>query len=281
MNRNNDGIFSRRWVLRLLSLILAIFLFIYVNGSKNGFLRQNTRDSNENSALMSDRTASIRMPLNITVDNDRYVVTGYPQYVKVKVSGPSALVTTTSNTQNFRVYADLNDLAPGEHRVAVKTSGLNSDLHAVTEPRYIKVNIQPRKTINMRVDVRLSNHDLENGYTVGRPRIDTDVVQVTGSREEVNRVSRVIDFVAVPNDAKGTFQRQVTLQAVDKNGQTLNVVIMPKVTGVTIPVSRGNDSASSSDSTSDSRSSNSASTSRGNNQTADSDADSSSYSTND
>ena len=98
MNRNNDGIFSRRWVLRLLSLILAIFLFIYVNGSKNGFLRQNTRDSNENSALMSNRTASIRMPLNITVDNDRYVVTGYPQYVKVKVSGPSALVTTTSNT---------------------------------------------------------------------------------------------------------------------------------------------------------------------------------------
>lgn len=281
MNRNNDGIFSRRWVLRLLSLILAIFLFIYVNGSKNGFLRQNTRNSNENSALMSNRTASIRMPLNITVDNDRYVVTGYPQYVKVKVSGPSALVTTTSNTQNFRVYADLNDLAPGEHRVAVKTSGLNSDLHAVTEPRYIKVNIQPRKTINMRVDVRLSNHDLENGYTVGRPRIDTDVVQVTGSREEVNRVSRVIAFVAVPNDAKGTFQRQVTLQAVDKNGQTLNVVIMPKVTGVTIPVSRGNDSASSSDSTSDSRSSNSASTSRGNNQTADSDADSSSYSTND
>ena len=277
MNRNNDGIFSRRWVLRLLSLILAIFLFIYVNGSKNGFLRQNTRDSNENSALMSDRTASIRMPLNITVDNDRYVVTGYPQYVKVKVSGPSALVTTTSNTQNFRVYADLNDLAPGEHRVAVKTSGLNSDLHAVTEPRYIKVNIQPRKTINMRVDVRLSNHDLENGYTVGRPRIDTDVVQVTGSREEVNRVSRVIAFVAVPNDVKGTFQRQVTLQAVDKNGQTLNVVIMPKVTGVTIPVSQGNDSASSSDSTSDSRSSNSASTSRGNNQTA----DSSSYSTND
>lgn len=277
MNKNNDGIFSRRWVLRLLSLVLAIFLFIYVNGSKNGFLRQNTRDSNENSALMSNRTASIRMPLNITIDNDRYVVTGYPQYVKVKVSGPSALVTTTSNTQNFRVYADLNNLAPGKHRVAVKTSGLNSELHAVTEPRYINVNIQPRKTINMRVDVRLSNHDLDNGYVVGRPRLDTDVVQVTGAREEVNRVSRVIAFVAVPNDVKGPFQRQVTLQAVDKNGQTLNVVIMPKVTNVTIPVKRSDETTASDSSTSDSRSDSSSSAAvRNDNQTADSDVNSSS-----
>lgn len=266
MNKNNDGFFSRKWVLRLVALILAIFLFVYVNGSKNGFLRQNTRDSNRNSALMSNKTVKIRMPLNITIDNEKYVVTGYPQDVKVQVSGPSALVTTTSNTQNFRVYADLNNLGPGKHRVPIKTSGLNSELHAVTTPRYIKVNIQPRKTINMRVSVRLSTHDLDNGYNIGRPHLDTEVVQVTGSKEEVNRVSRVVAFVAIPNDAKGDLTRQVTLQAIDKNGQTLNVVIMPKTTNVTIPIGHG---GSSSSSDSDSSSSTSAIGNR-NNQTANS-----------
>lgn len=257
MHKNDDGIFSRKWVLRIISLVLAIFLFIYVNGSKDGFLRQNTRSSNHNSALMSNKTTSIRMPLNITIDNGKYVVTGYPQYVKVQVSGPSALVTTTKNTQNFRVYTNLTSLGPGQHRVRIKTSGLNSELNAITKPQYINVNIQPRKTISMHVSVRLSNRDLDNGYTVGQPRLDTDVVQVTGSREEVNRVSRIVAFVAVPNDAKSDLQRQVTLQAVDKNGQTLNVVIMPKTTNVTVPISRGNgssdnDSSSSADSSSSS-----------------------------
>ncbi|MGM9891452.1 CdaR family protein [Limosilactobacillus sp.] len=271
MHKNNgDGIFSRKWVLRLLSLILAIFLFVYVNGSKNGFLRQNTRDSNQATALMSNKTAKIRMPLNITVDNDRYVVTGYPQYVNVKVSGPSALVTTTSNTQNFRVYANLNSLGPGKHRVPIKTTGLNSDLHAVIAPRYINVNIQPRKTITMRVSVRLSNHDLDNGYSVGRPRLDTEFVQVTGARDEVNKVSRIVAFVAVPNNAKGNLQRLVTLQAVDKNGQTLNVVIMPKTTNVTIPISRGDNDSSSSESDDSSSSSSSSNNKDNNDQTADS-----------
>lgn len=271
MHRNNsDGIFSRKWVLRLISLVLAIFLFIYVNGSKNGFLRQNTRDSNQTTALMSNKTAKIRMPLNITVDNDKYVVTGYPQYVNVKVSGPSALVTTTNNTQNFRVYANLNNLGPGKHRVAIKTTGLNSELRAVTTPRYIDVNIQPRKTITMRVSVRLSNHDLDDGYSVGRPRLDTEFVQVTGARDEVNKVSRIVAFVAIPNDAKSNLQRLVTLQAVDKNGQTLNVVIMPKTTNVTIPISRGNNDESSSSDGSSTSSSSSSVNNKENEQTANS-----------
>lgn len=275
MHKNNNGIFSRKWVLRLIALVLAIFLFVYVNGSKNGFLRQNTRDSNRTSALTSNKTAKIQMPLNITVDNNKYVVTGYPQSVNVQISGPSALVTTTSNTQNFRVYADLNSLGPGQHRVPIKTSGLNSELHAVISPRRINVNIQPRKTINMRVNVRLSTRDLDNGYTVGRPRLDTDVVQVTGSREEVNRVSRIVAFVAIPNDAKSDLQRQVTLQAVDKNGQTLNVVIMPKTTNVTIPISHGGGSSSSD---SQSTSSSSSSADRNSSQTANSETESSSNS---
>lgn len=244
----NKGFFSHKWALRLVSLILAIFLFTYVNGSKNGFLQQNTRNSNDSSALMSDKSVTIKMPLDLTIDNSKYVVTGYPQYVKVRVSGPSALVTTTSNTQNFKVYADLSRLGAGTHRVPVKTSGLNSELQSTINPEYINVTIQPRRTINMKVSVRLNSRSLSNGYQLGRPRTDVDTVQVTGPASEVNRVSRIVAFVAVPRDAKSTLQRQVTLQALDHNGQTLNVVISPATTNVTVPISKGNESSSDSDS---------------------------------
>ncbi len=252
MGKDTKGFFRRKWFLRIISLILALFLFMYVNGSKSGFLRQNTRNNNQSRALMSNKSVTLRMPLDVTIDNNKYIVSGYPQYVKVKVTGPSALVTTTSNTQNFKVYADLSDLTPGKHRVKLKTSGLNSELTSKIEPQYINVNIQQRKTITMKVTVRLSNKDLDNGYKLGRPHSDIQTVQVTGSRDEVNKVNRIVAFVAIPHDAKENIARQVTLQAIDRNGQTLNVVILPTTTNVSIPVSAGSQSSSSSDSSSSS-----------------------------
>lgn len=252
MGKDTKGFFRRKWFLRIISLILALFLFMYVNGSKSGFLRQNTRNNNQSSALMSNKSVTLRMPLDVTIDNNKYIVSGYPQYVKVKVTGPSALVTTTSNTQNFKVYADLSDLTPGKHRVKLKTSGLNSELTSKIEPQYINVNIQPRKTITMKVTIRLSTRDLYNGYKLGRPHSDIQTVQVTGSRDEVNKVNRIVAFVAIPHDAKDSIARQVTLQAIDRNGQTLNVVISPTTTNVSIPISAGSQSSSSNDSSSSS-----------------------------
>lgn len=252
MGKDTKGFFRRKWFLRIISLILALFLFMYVNGSKSGFLRQNTRNNNQSSALMSNKSVTLRMPLDVTIDNNKYIVSGYPQYVKVKVTGPSALVTTTSNTQNFKVYADLSDLTPGKHRVKLKTSGLNSELTSKIDPQYINVNIQPRKTITMKVTIRLSTRDLDNGNKLGRPHSDIQTVQVTGSRDEVNKVNRIVAFVAIPHDAKDNIARQVTLQAIDRNGQTLNVVISPTTTNVSIPISAGSQSSSSSDSSSSS-----------------------------
>ncbi|MGM9906952.1 CdaR family protein [Limosilactobacillus sp.] len=254
MGRNN-GFFSHKWVMRLASLVLAILLFAYVNGSKNGFLRQNTRNNNnDNSVLMSNKSVTLKMPLDITVDNSKYVVTGYPQYVKVRLNGPSALVTTTSNTQNFKVYADLSKLGAGKHRVPIKTSGLNSELKATVAPKNITVQIQPRRTVNVKVSVRLNARNLDDDYRAGRPRADVDSVQVTGAQDEVRRVDRVVAYVVVPRDAKNTLQRQVTLQALDRNGQILNVVIWPATTNVTVPISSKNEDSSSnqSDSASDS-----------------------------
>ena len=91
------------------------------------------------------------------------MITGYPQYVRVKVSGPSALVTTTANTQNFKVYADLSKLGIGHHTVKLKTSGLNSELRAALTPEKIKVNIQPRATTTVPVEVRLSSKSVNGG----------------------------------------------------------------------------------------------------------------------
>ncbi len=258
MNGKKGSVFGSVWFMRIASLILAIFLFMYVNSEKNGFLRQTTRGSDSGNALMSNKTMSVRMPLELKMNSQKYVVTGYPQYVKVRVSGPSAMVTTVSNTQNFKVYADLTKLGTGTHTVTLKESGLNSELRSTIKPQQIKVNIQPRSTVTAPVDVRLNSKSVDGNYHVGTPRPALKTVQITGARNQVKRVARVIAYVDVPKDAHGNFSRQVTLQAVDKKGRTVNVVIMPSSINVEVPVSKqGTNDSTSSTSSSNSASSNS------------------------
>ncbi len=275
MNGKKGSVFGSVWFMRIASLILAIFLFMYVNSEKNGFLRQTTRGSDSGNALMSNKTMSVRMPLELKMNSQKYVVTGYPQYVKVRVSGPSAMVTTVSNTQNFKIYADLTKLGIGTHTVTLKESGLNSELRSTIKPQQIKVNIQPRSTVTAPVDVRLNSKSVDGNYHVGTPRPALKTVQITGARNQVKRVARVIAYVDVPRDAHGNFSRQVTLQAVDKKGRTVNVVIMPSSINVEVPVSKqGNDASTSSTSSSNSASSNSNNDSSSNTESSSSSASS-------
>ena len=77
MGKDTKGFFRRKWFLRIISLILALFLFMYVNGSKSGFLRQNTRNNNQSSALMSNKSEILS--LNATVDRNEFLKNGYLQ----------------------------------------------------------------------------------------------------------------------------------------------------------------------------------------------------------
>lgn len=265
MKNSQKSLWTRPMFLRIVSFILAIVLYLYVNGGSDGFLRQTTRGNNDSSTsiLNSSKSTTVKMPLTVNVNTDKYVVTGYPQFVKVKLTGPSALVTTSVNTQNFKAYVNLSDLTAGEHTVKVKTSGLNSNVKATVDPAKITVNIEPRSTITASVKVQLSNTSLDGGYKLGTAKPALDTVQVTGARSEVQQVSQVVAYVKVPKSTTATLHQQVTLQAVDKNGKALNVVVTPGTITVTVPVSADNQSSSSqsSNSTSDSATSSTSSSS--------------------
>lgn len=279
MNDKEDSIFSSLWFLRIISLVLAIFLFVYVNGGKDGQFRSNSG----NNQVISSKSESIKMPLQLRMNSRKYVVTGYPQYVKVKVTGPNALVTSAANTQNFKVYADLTNLKTGKHTVKLKTSGLNSELKVKTIPKSVTVNIQPRRTITTKVEVRLSTRSLNGQYQIGRPTPSMSTVQVTGAKNQVKKVARVIAYVDVPKDSTHDLHRSVTLQAVDKKGRAVDVVVVPNTIAVTVPISGGDDSdnnsnSSSAGNSSSDSSSSSSSSSRGqdnqsNNTTATSNSD--------
>ncbi|WP_391483937.1 CdaR family protein [Lactiplantibacillus plantarum] len=172
------------------------------------------------------------------MNSTKYFVTGYPENIKVTIEGPSALVTTTANTQNFKVYANLSKLAVGRHSVKVEVDGLNKELSYGLSQKYIHVNIQPRRTATYKVSADFNKANVADGYEVGSARLGTSSVKVTGAVSEVSKVAKVVAVVNTNKNLEKSVNQQAIIEALDANGQNLNVVLTPSTTSVYIPITQ-------------------------------------------
>lgn len=224
--------FDNKWFYRLLSLVFAVLLFSYVNSlGLNSSLSNNNSDS-----MLSERSTTLKMPLSLNINSDKYFVTGYPEKVNIKISGASSMVTATTNTRNFSVYADLSKLKPGTHRVKLQEAGLSRNLSYKISPATVKVKISLRKTASFPVQVVYNTNQLANGYQVGDSSTSPQIVSVTGAKSDINKIDRVEASLDIPQGTDETLVRQVMLQAVDNSGKILNVVISPETVRVRLPI---------------------------------------------
>ncbi|MFK3588243.1 CdaR family protein [Lactobacillus sp. 23-2] len=223
--------YDKPWFYKLFSLILAIVLVAFVDNTQ-----VNVNNQSKVQETASTKQA-INMALQVSVDADKYYVTGYPSKVKVTLEGSNALVTSTVNTQNFRVYIDLSKLGVGEHKVPIKVSGLPSQLSYKLSQKYTTVNIQKRKSRTMAVQIGYNKNAVAKGYDIGTATVKPETVEVTGALSEVKRIDRIQAQLTVPNASNHTIRRNVMLVALDSKGRQLNVVINPSTATVTLPIS--------------------------------------------
>lgn len=177
------------------------------------------------------------MPLAVNVDNDKYFVTGYPEKVQVKISGPSAMVKAMDNTRNFEVYADLSKLKSGTHTVKFKTSGLSKEVTASIDPDSAVIKIERRKTITMPIQTRYDTGQISSGYAAGTPILSNQTTSITGGQKSIKKIVSVVANVNLPDGTNSAYSKNVILQAIDKNGKTVpDVVISPETVRVTVPI---------------------------------------------
>lgn len=229
------------WLYRILALILAILLFFYVNSTKSSTNSQSTSSTN-NTSLTATKTMKVSVPLQLNVNSNKYFVTGYPQKVKVTLRGPLALVTTTANTQNFKVYAALSDLGVGKHRVTLHQEGLNHEIESSISPAKITVDIEPRKTVSYPVKVRYNSQNIAAGYSAGKATSDVIRVKATGAANEISRIKQVVAQLTVPQNSKKTVNSQAVIEALDSSGNTVNVILTPSTTTANLPITSDGES---------------------------------------
>ncbi len=229
-----NDFWESKWAYRLLAFLLAIGLFAYVNVQNINNTRQ---DASTDNSITATAKRTISVPLQLNADTDKYFITGYPEKVKVTIEGSASLVTVTANTQNFRILANLQNLGVGTHKVRLTESGLNKDLTYKIKPETITVKIQDRKTRRMPIQIHYNKDSLAPGYSVGNEKLSADTAEITGAKGEINRVYQVVANVVMTRNTKTSVSQEVILQALDENGNTVNVVVSPETVRVTLPIS--------------------------------------------
>ncbi|WP_395318053.1 YbbR-like domain-containing protein [Fructilactobacillus frigidiflavus] len=230
--------FESRTFCLIISLVISLSLFFMVHDYKLGQI--NSSAQNDNQQLTSNEKREVEVPLQLNVNSDKYFVIGYPNKVKVELSGPSALVTTTANTQNFKILADLSDLGPGKHTVKLQQSGLNSELKSEIKPKTITVNVQERETDAYPVEVAYQSKNIANGYKVSKVSKDISRVNVTGPKDEMKKIKQVVAKVKLTRDTNKNIKQTTVIDALDERGRTINVVISPSTTTVKLQVEKNN-----------------------------------------
>lgn len=225
--------FDKPWFYRILSLMIAIAIVAWVDNTQTGYVSNQEHERTQQTAT---KTQTLTVPLQVSVNTDKYFVTGYPEKVKLKLEGATSLITSAVNTQNFRVYIDLTNLGVGKHRVPVKVSGLSNQLSYRVSPTKINVDIQRRKSRSFPVQIEYNKSAVAKGYNLGDVKATPKIVTATGARSEIDRIDKIVAKVALPMNTTRTYQRQVILLAEDSKGHQLNIVIEPSTVNVEIPV---------------------------------------------
>ncbi|MBM7573288.1 YbbR-like domain-containing protein [Aquibacillus albus] len=223
------------WVIRALSLVLALLLFSAVSLDDDNYQSDAALDflsSSEEAQRIED------VPLNIKINEDKYVVSGVPKTVTVTLEGPNSVVTSTATQQSFDMFLDLEDLESGTYTVPVQYTGISDSLSVYIEPKEVEVTIEERATEVFDVTVDYINENLiEPGFEIGDAQVNPGQVTITSSRSVVEKIAIVKAFVDVRGVDMPIEEQESPVKVYDAQGNELNVRVEPVIVDVSVSIS--------------------------------------------
>ncbi|MFC4386193.1 YbbR-like domain-containing protein [Gracilibacillus marinus] len=227
------------WAIRLISLLLAVLLFVVV-----AFDEKFTDEDDGYGSIFgtSNETRTLEdIPVSTEIDSEKFVVSGVPETVKVSLQGSVSLVTATAMQRNFEVFVDLENLGVGTHIVPLEYSGVSDQLNMYIEPQEVEVSIEEKSSEEHSVSIDIINRDkIAAGFEVGNVYVDPEKVTVTSSKGIVDRIAIVKAFVDVSDFDESVTLDDVPVKVYDNQGNELNVRIDPPTVDMTVDVKSPN-----------------------------------------
>ena len=229
-----DKLMENHWFLKGISLLLALMLYMSTNLSDKNM----TENKNASPFPTSDITETVsNIVVAVNYDEDKYIVSGIPKYVKVKLEGPKNVITAARSQREFGVSVDLRGYSTGTYEVPLKYTGMENNLKVTVQPAKVKVTIQSKAKKSFPVEVKYSNESqMPGGSMVEKPTIKPGTVEVIGTEEELAKVALVRAYIDLKGITK-TVTKTAEIVLYDEDGKKLDLQTTPSKVSVTIPVS--------------------------------------------
>ncbi|MDI3529135.1 MAG: hypothetical protein PWQ23_954 [Thermoanaerobacter sp.] len=218
---------TKDFTIKLLSLVLAFLLWLYVMGEENPEIPYEIND------------VPVKLINSDTLEKKGLIVLDEKNYtVNVKVRGRRSDVLNIA-AQNISVFADLSRVnSKGTNVIPVTVEGLPRNVSLVSiNPPEIKVEIDKIAKTQMPVTVKIIGNVMD-GYAM-QPAVSTPgEVLVIGPESKINLIKNVIAGVNV-SYKKEDVKISVPVVAVDREGKEVKgATITPNLVEVYIPVNK-------------------------------------------
>ncbi len=224
-----DGLLNKQHSLILLSLLMAILIFLFV-------------DSKAVNLVETESEILANQPVRIIYNKEKYVVEGVPKKVDVILIGRKSDLYLAKQLDDHEIVLDLSDYKTGEYNVKLK---YNHSVESVTyklDPSTVNVKISEKVSSVKTLTYDLLNQDkLDSKLNVSEVKLAQSEVYVKGSKEVLKKVATVkalIDVSSLDISESGTYEKDsIPMVAYDEEGNTLdNVEIVPEYAKATIKV---------------------------------------------
>ena len=222
-----DKLFDSPWMLRLAGLFLALALFAYV---------QTEGKSETESSSSTETDVITKVPLEVYYDEENLFVTGVPETVDVKISGPTPIVKKTKLEKDFKVFVDLNALLIGEHSVTIQQENFSEKLNVVIEPQTLNIKIEEKVTEEFKVEPEMNNRLLAEDFIVKSMQAEPVRVTITGAKSVIDSISYVKATVTGDKGINQSFEQEATVKVLDRDLNKLDVRVNPEKIKVKVEI---------------------------------------------
>ena len=188
------------WFIRIMSLIAACVLWVYVMNEQNPFI----------SRTFSATVSTSNLPSSM-------VVNYLPETVKVRVSGPRSQISAL-NDDSIQAYVDFTDAKPGKGLYAVQARSAFGEIVEIM-PERVELEVDAVKEKQVEIEPRIVGVP-NSGITVGKMDINPATVTLKGAGGRVDAVSKVVVLVDISNKEK-SFEDEATVVALNKDGREM------------------------------------------------------------
>ena len=219
-NKGIERILNNRQALIIISLVFALLTFYVID-------QKGVSIVDDNAEILYG------IPVSAVYNEEAYVIEGLPETVDVTLIGKKWNVYLAKQYPADEISVDLSDLTPGTHKVNLNYKQNVSSVNYKVDPSSVTVVVYKKMSSSREVTADVIHKDnLDKKLNVDSITLNKDKVTIKGAEYKLNEVASVkalIDIDHLTNQKEGTqVLKDIALIAYDKNGEIVDVEIVPE-----------------------------------------------------